>query len=215
MTANYGGDSNHNGGSGSVSQTVDQVSTTTAVASSLNPSEYGQAVSFSATVTGASPTGTVQFYIDGSLFDTETLASGTATSVSTSALTAGTYTVTATYSGDTNNTGSSGTLAGGQVVNAVELNHSRNFHTESVDVRNVSDVYGDDHHRHRRRQRAQACQEERHEPDAADRNGNLECEHWMRREHIVGQLSGSCDMYDLLGDASAGGDGRGHCELLG
>ncbi|MGB9489002.1 MAG: Ig-like domain repeat protein, partial [Terriglobales bacterium] len=117
VTGTYGGDGNHNGGSGSVSQTVDQASTTTAVASSLNPSEYGQAVSFSATVTGASPTGTVQFYINGSLFDTETLASGTATSVSTSALTAGTYTVTATYSGDTNNTGSSGTLAGGQVVN--------------------------------------------------------------------------------------------------
>ncbi len=117
VTANYGGDSNHNPASGSVVQTVNTASTTTAVSSSLNPSEFGQAVSFSATVTGSSPTGTVQFYVDSVLFDTETLVSGSATSISTSTLAQGTHTVSATYSGDTDNSGSSGTLAGGQVVN--------------------------------------------------------------------------------------------------
>ncbi|MFZ0479115.1 MAG: Ig-like domain repeat protein [Terriglobales bacterium] len=118
VTANYSGDSNHNAGSGSVVQTVSQVSTTTAIGSSLDPSGYGQAVSFVAAVTGSSPTGTVAFYVDGGLFDTETLASGTATSISTSALSAGTHSVTATYSGDTGNSGSTGTLAGGQVVSS-------------------------------------------------------------------------------------------------
>ena len=74
------------------------------VGSSLNPSAYGQAVSFTATVTGVSPTGTVQFNIDGGAFGLPvTLASGTATSGTISTLTAGTHTVTAVYSGDTNN----------------------------------------------------------------------------------------------------------------
>ena len=95
-----------------------QASTATTVLSSLNPSGYGQAVGFTATVTGASPAGTVQFSIDGNPFDTETLVSGSAASVSISTLAVGTHAVTATYSGDTNNTGGTGTLAGGQVVNS-------------------------------------------------------------------------------------------------
>ena len=96
---------------------MNQVSTTVGVSSSLDPSTYGQAVNFAATVTGNNPTGTVQFYVDGGLFDTETLMSGVATSINTSTLAVGTHTVTATYSGDANNTGGTGTLSGGQVVN--------------------------------------------------------------------------------------------------
>ena len=118
VTATYNGDGNHvGGGSGSFSQTVNQTAATTAVGSTLNPSVYGQSVSFTATVTGSSPTGTVQFFVDGNPFDTENLVSGSATSISTSALSQGTHTVTATYSGDTNNAGGSGSLTGGQVVN--------------------------------------------------------------------------------------------------
>jgi uncharacterized repeat protein (TIGR03803 family) len=94
------------------------VAATTTVTSSVNPSSYGQAVNFTATVSGTSPTGSVQFAVDGNVFDTETLASGVATSVNISTLTAGTHTVTAVYSGDTNNLGSTGTLAGGQTVGA-------------------------------------------------------------------------------------------------
>ncbi len=118
ITANYSGDSNHNSSSGTLNQTVDQVSANVSVGSTLNPSTYGQAVNFTTSVTGSSPTGTVQFNIDGSPFDTETLVSGSAASISTSTLTQGTHTVTAVYSGDTNNAGSTGTLSGGQVVSA-------------------------------------------------------------------------------------------------
>lgn len=95
------------------------VQSTTSVSSSLNPSSYGASVSFTATVTpaiGSTETGSVQFYVDGNLFDTETLSSGSATSVSTSTLTPGTHTVSATYSGDSNYSGSTGSLSGGQVV---------------------------------------------------------------------------------------------------
>ncbi len=106
-----------------MSQTVSQGSTTTAVASSLNPSTTGQAVSFTANVTSTAgtPAGTVQFSIDGTAFGSPvTLASGSATSGITSALTVGTHTITAVYSGATNYAASTGTLSGGQVVNPVQ-----------------------------------------------------------------------------------------------
>jgi hypothetical protein len=94
-----------------------QACTASSVSSSLNPSTFGQAVSFTATVTGNSPTGTVQFNVDGSAFGSPvTLSSGSATSNSTSTLTVGTHTVTAVYSGDSKNLGNTGTLSGGQVV---------------------------------------------------------------------------------------------------
>jgi hypothetical protein len=98
--------------------------TTTAVASSANPSVFGQAVTFTATVTPASPgtiTGTVQFQVDGQNFGSPVkIVNGMATSPSISALavTAGTaHAVTAIYSGDSNFLTSSGGTA--QQVNAL------------------------------------------------------------------------------------------------
>ena len=110
ITATYSGDNNHSGSTGTLSggQTVNPAASTTTVASSLNPSIYGQAVTFTANVAAVSPgvgtpTGTVQFTIDGSNFGSPvTLASGSATSGSTSTLTEGTHTVTAVYLGSTN-----------------------------------------------------------------------------------------------------------------
>jgi len=125
VTATYGGDGDHSGSSGSVNQTVNpsgtQAGSATTVGSSQNPSNFGQAVSFTANVTpasgGGTPTGTVQFAIDGTNFGSPaTLSSGMATSGSTSTLSIGNHTVTATYSGDSNFAGSSGTLTGGQTV---------------------------------------------------------------------------------------------------
>jgi Bacterial Ig-like domain (group 3) len=121
ITATYSGDSNHNGGTGTLSggQVVNQAGVNVSVGSTLDPSTYGQAVSFTASVTGSSPTGTVQFNIDGGAFGSPvTLVSGSATSGSITTLSNGTHTVTAVYSGDTNNNSSTGTLNGGQVVNS-------------------------------------------------------------------------------------------------
>ncbi len=97
---------------------IHQQTTTTTLNSSANPSTYGQSVNFTATVTGNSPTGTVQFVVNSANFGSPvTLSGGSATTSSSSSLSVGTHTVTATYSGDAGNAGSTGTLTGGQVVN--------------------------------------------------------------------------------------------------
>ena len=89
---------------------------TTAVGSSLNPSVYGQSVTFTANVT-AGATGTVQFNIDGSAYGSPVAVSSGAATLTTATLAAGTHTVVErAYSGDTNYGASSGTLSGGQTV---------------------------------------------------------------------------------------------------
>ncbi len=112
ITATYSGDGNHNGGgSNSLTQQVNANASTTSVASSLNPSAYGQAVNFTATVTSGA-TGTVQFNADGvAIGGPVPLSSGMATSGNVTALTAGTHSITAVYSGDTNYASSTGTLS--------------------------------------------------------------------------------------------------------
>jgi hypothetical protein len=89
---------------GTLTYTEAIVASTTTVQSSVNPSTAGQAVTFTATVTGNSPTGTVQFF-DGAnpLGGPVTLVGGVAT-LTTSALAGGSHVITATYSGDANNT---------------------------------------------------------------------------------------------------------------
>ena len=91
--------------------------TTTAVTSSLNPSTYGQKVTFTATVTGkkGTPTGTVTFYNNTTVLGTQALTNGSAT-LSTLALAAGTTPTSAVYSGDSNNADST-SPAISQVVN--------------------------------------------------------------------------------------------------
>jgi hypothetical protein len=81
------------------------VNTTTTVVSSVNPSTFGQSVTFTATVTPTSgsgtPTGTVTFLDGTSTLGTGTLSSGQAT-FSTSSLAVGNHVITAQYGGDSN-----------------------------------------------------------------------------------------------------------------
>ncbi len=110
--------------------------TTTAIASNLNPSTYGQSVTFTATINeengdvkhramgrgrAVKPqnvTGTVTWSANTGC-GTTTVTSGNpgVASCTTSSLAVGTDPITAAYSGDSNNDGSTGTLSGGQVVN--------------------------------------------------------------------------------------------------
>jgi hypothetical protein len=116
ITAVYGGDGNFlTSTSAALSQTVNQDSTTTAVASSANPSVYGQAVTFTATVTATAPgsgtpTGTVTFTYGSTILGTCILSSGTATFTTLSPLPAGNDSIKASYGGDGNDKASAGTI---------------------------------------------------------------------------------------------------------
>ena len=115
IVATYSGDANFSGSTATMTQIVDPVAaSTTAVTSSLNPSVYGQAVTLTATVTPAAATGTVTFTVDGVAGSPVTLVAGKAT-LTTSTLTAGSHPIVATYSGDANFSGSTGSLT--QTVN--------------------------------------------------------------------------------------------------
>jgi hypothetical protein len=88
--------------SSGLNQVVDQASSTTAVVSSVNPSEFGQPVTFTATISpkyGGVATGTVTFEKNGSSLGTATV-SGNQAVFTTSSFLVATHTITAVYSGD-------------------------------------------------------------------------------------------------------------------
>jgi hypothetical protein len=118
IKAVYSGDSNFAAStSKAVSQVVSKATTTTALTSSLNPSNVGQSVTFTATVTpqfSSTVKGSVTFY-DGTTAVKTVALSGGAAKFTTAALTSGSHTITATYNGSTSFTGSSASLT--QTVN--------------------------------------------------------------------------------------------------
>jgi hypothetical protein len=98
----YAGDATFQPSTGLVKQVVDKYSTTTTLNSSLNPSNYGQAVTLTAKVTsaGPAPTGTVTFKNGSATLGNGTLnASGVAT-WTTPKIPVGVNTLTSSYNGD-------------------------------------------------------------------------------------------------------------------
>ena len=118
ITAEYAGDSySAPSASSALNQVVNPAPTTTAIASSADPSSSGQTVTFTATVTsstGAHATGTVTFTAGITILGTVEL-SGIHASISTTRLSVGSTTIAATYNGATDYTGSSASLV--QTVN--------------------------------------------------------------------------------------------------
>src|SRR5207253_1226750 len=101
--------------------TIAKANTATALLASVNPSSFGQNVTFTARVSSGAgtPTGTAQFKDNGTnLGAPVALNLGGVAIFTTSSFSAGTHTITADYSGDGNFLISSGTLSGGQAVNA-------------------------------------------------------------------------------------------------
>ncbi len=109
ITAVYGGDTaNYILGSTSTALTQNVTApTTTAVVAAPNPSGYGVAVTFTATVTpsgSVTPTGTVNFLDNGAQIGSGTLSGSPATaSFITSTLAAGQHSITAQYLGSSGN----------------------------------------------------------------------------------------------------------------
>src|SRR6266508_2075574 len=123
IIATYSGDAaNATSSSSALAQTVNKLASTTGIGSSLTPSTAGTSVTFTATVSGSAPTGTVNFK-DGatSIAACSAVAltgSGnvrTAT-CATSSLSVGTHSISAVYSGDATNNGST-SPSFSQVVN--------------------------------------------------------------------------------------------------
>ncbi|MBV9662095.1 MAG: Ig-like domain repeat protein, partial [Acidimicrobiales bacterium] len=127
IVASYSGDTNYAASSGSLSETLQQIGTTTSVGASAPTVTYGQPVTFTATITPASsaasvdPTGTVTFVDNAST----TIGSGTVSTtggVTTATLTlsglaAGPHSVLAAYGGDTTFTGSTSPTPAAVTVN--------------------------------------------------------------------------------------------------
>ena len=153
---NSGDGSNNESTSSPVAYTVLKVSSTTSIASSANPSAAGQSVTFTATVTGDAPGGTVTFVIDGVLSNPVAIVNGTA-QLTTASLVAGSHPVSAAYMGDTNNTPSTSTTLA-QVVDksatSVTLTAVPNPARRGASVTLTADVAGWSGDIHRRERRA-------------------------------------------------------------
>jgi hypothetical protein len=102
ITATYTGDANNgNSTSSPTSLTISLATTAAAITVSPNPALVGAAITITVKVTGngGTPTGSVNFIVNGTTLNTATLAGGTA-SFTTSTLAPGTYSITASYLGD-------------------------------------------------------------------------------------------------------------------
>jgi sugar lactone lactonase YvrE len=131
LTAAFSGDTNNSPAvSAPLTLTVQLTPTATSISSSANPSTLGQSLTFTATATGGSPapTGTIQF-LDGAtvLGSSPVSTNGTAT-FTTTALTFGTHSITASYGGDTDHALSISSALNEKIVQpaAVLLNSSAN-----------------------------------------------------------------------------------------
>jgi hypothetical protein len=119
ITTSYAGDTGVVGSSGSLTgnpQVVNKAVAITSLTGSVNPSEVGQSVTFTATLSAVAPsvgtpTGTVDFLDGGTQIGTGTLVGGRAT-FTTSALAAGGHTITTSYAGDNSFNGDTGQLVG-------------------------------------------------------------------------------------------------------
>ncbi|HEY7157593.1 MAG TPA: Ig-like domain repeat protein [Gemmataceae bacterium] len=116
ITAVYNGDGFHLSSNAALTQTVQQGLSFTTVSSSNNPALAGQPVTLTANVASAegTPTGTVTFVDGTTTLGTAPLDANGNAALTTSSLALGSHNITATYGGDSNFTGSSGSLT--QVV---------------------------------------------------------------------------------------------------
>ncbi|MEU4895441.1 Ig-like domain-containing protein [Streptomyces sp. NPDC044780] len=143
VTATYGGNGDVAGSSGAGTVTVGQGASATSVTVSPAAPVCGEAVTICAQVTvvppsTCTPTGTVTFTITGGPTLTGTLDATGQACVTTNALTAGSYTVTATYGGSTDVAGSSGsapiTVGQGTSATSVSVSPSPSVCGEPVTI---------------------------------------------------------------------------------
>jgi hypothetical protein len=112
--------------------------TTTSLISSLNPSNSGQAVTFSATATAqpgfdrGTPTGTVSFLDGTTNIGSSALNNSGVATLTISTLAVGTHSITATYNGDANFNSSTSAVLSQVVLGIVVAPSSLNFPAQKV-----------------------------------------------------------------------------------
>jgi hypothetical protein len=121
ITASYGGDANDfTSTSAALSETVNIATSTAALAASANPSIAGKPLTLTATVTtnGGTAAGTVNFYNGAALLGSGTLNGTGVATFTSSTLPVGSYSITANYAGDANDTGSTSASLALSVIQA-------------------------------------------------------------------------------------------------
>jgi subtilase family serine protease len=107
-------------GSFDVAATAQFTRSSVTVSASPPSVTQGQPVTFTATVTGNTPTGTVQFQVNGADFGSPVqLVNGVATLTTTQLTVVGSDAITAVYSGDANNAGSSTSTPFNETITSV------------------------------------------------------------------------------------------------
>ncbi len=108
ITARYSGDGTYTSSdSAPLTETVSRANTCMDLTSDVASSVFGQSVTLSATVISATATGSITFADNGATLGTVSLGNNSTAHLTTSALALGSHTITAHYSGDANNLGSS------------------------------------------------------------------------------------------------------------
>lgn len=147
IAATYAGDTDDAGSSGTLNLPVVQATTATTVAATPNPAVVNGTVTFTSAVTGngAEPTGTVNFLANGTTnVGSGTLSGSGDVTVTNATLAAGTYQITAVYSGDANDKGSTSaafTLTIGTIPTATDLSTAATTgaNAQSILVATVND----------------------------------------------------------------------------
>lgn len=141
LYATYAGDANYASTKSSVvDQRVNAYMSSTDLRSSLNPSIYGQPVTWTAAVTTSgptTPTGNVKFSWGGYYLGTSSLNAGGVATLSSSGLNADSYPVLAAYVGDANNGASTSPILNQvikQTTSAATLSSSPNPSTQGQQV---------------------------------------------------------------------------------
>jgi Bacterial Ig-like domain (group 3) len=126
VVATYTGDPNNANSSATVNVAVEAAlglsPTTITVASSANPAQVGEYLTYTATVAGngaSKPTGTINFFFGSGVSPVPEILGSNGTATATTAFpNSGDYQITASYSGDTNNAGSTSEAFGQSVSTA-------------------------------------------------------------------------------------------------
>ena len=138
ITAVYGGSTEYaSSTSNTVVEVVNGAPTTTSLTSSLNPSSFGQNITFTATVDApqsrTTPTGAVTFMDGATPVGTATLSAADVTEFSTSTLSAGAHEITAIFNGSSNDAKSTSNA----VLQVVNLNTASLSLTSSINPAQV------------------------------------------------------------------------------